>query len=119
MHGQSCAAVLDANGGAVDEQTIEGVLARMQERIDALPPDLAQRRFFMQTYRRTTLAVQQRLAEAGFEDPEWVEEWDVVFADLFLDAHDADRAGGLCRVRGGSPLPRPLTCRRCARCCWA
>jgi hypothetical protein len=99
MHGQSCAAVLDANGGAVDEQTIEGVLARMQERIDALPPDLAQRRFFVQTYRRTTLAVQRRLADAGFEDPEWVEEWDVVFADLFLDAHDADRAGGL--------VPRP------------
>jgi hypothetical protein len=70
----------------VDERTIDGVLTRMRERIDALPPDLAQRRFFMQTYRRTTLAVQQRLAEAGFEDPEWVEEWDVAFADLFLDA---------------------------------
>jgi hypothetical protein len=83
----------------VDERTIDGVLARMQERIDALPPDLAQRRFFMQTYRRTTIAVQKRLADAGFEDPEWVEEWDVAFADLFLEAHDADRAGG--------PVPRP------------
>jgi hypothetical protein len=83
----------------VDEQTINGVLARMQERIDALPPELSQRRFFMQTYRRTTLAVQHRLDGAGFEDPEWVEEWDVVFADLFLDAHDADRSGG--------PVPRP------------
>ena len=83
----------------MDERSIDGVLARMQDRIDALPPDLAQRRFFMQTYRRTTLAVQQRLAEAGFEDPDWVEEWDVVFANLFLDAHDADRVGGA--------VPRP------------
>ena len=83
----------------MDERTIDGVLARMQERIDALPPNLAQRRFFMQTYRRTTLAVQKKLAHAGFENPEWVEEWDVVFADLFLEAHDADRAG--------APVPRP------------
>ena len=36
-----------------------------------------------------------------FEDPEWVERWDVVFAELYLDAHDADRAGDTARV------PRP------------
>ena len=35
----------------------------------------------------------------GFEDPAWVSPWDEVFAELFLDAHDADLAG--------RPVPRP------------
>ena len=38
---------------------------------------------------------------AHFEDPEWVERWDVVFADLYLDAHDADVEGRVADV------PRP------------
>jgi hypothetical protein len=76
-----------------DEQTISAVLARMQHRIDALPTDLAHRRIFANTYLRTTGAVGAAIDDARFEDPSWVERWDVVFADLFLDAHDADRDG--------------------------
>ena len=45
------------------------------------------------TYLRTTEAVGAAIDDARFEDPAWVENWDVVFADLFLDAHDADRDG--------------------------
>jgi len=30
-----------------------------------------------------------------FEDPEWVEQWDVVFAQLYVDALDAHLSGGM------------------------
>ncbi len=84
-----------------DDHTIDAVLARMQQRIDALPTDLAHRRSFASTYLRTTRAVGAAIDDARFEDPAWVEKWDVVFAQLFLDAHDADRDGR------GTAVPRP------------
>jgi len=84
-----------------NDQTVAAVLDRMQQRIDDLPPDLAHRRIFAGTYRRTTEAVGAAILDARFEDPHWVEAWDVVFADLFLDAHDADRDGRTADV------PRP------------
>ncbi len=64
----------------------------MQDRLDALPPERRQRRIFLDTYRRTTLAVGQAVNDARFEDPQWVRAWDVAFAELYLDAHDADLA---------------------------
>ena len=78
---------------------IDRVIDELQRRIDELPVDLRHRRTFIATYRRTTIAVAEEIAAAGFEDPEWVARWDVAFADLFLVAHDADRAG--------QPVPRP------------
>jgi hypothetical protein len=77
----------------VDDGTIADVVARMQSRLDDLPDDLEHRRLFLATYQRTTEAVAAAITEARFEDPDWVERWDVVFADLYLDAHDADLAG--------------------------
>jgi hypothetical protein len=77
---------------------VAGALNEMQVRIDALPPG-SSRRVFLSTYQRTTAAVGEAIEQASFEDPDWVEEWDVVFAKLFLDAHDADVAG--------DPVPRP------------
>ncbi|HJQ41534.1 MAG TPA: DUF5995 family protein, partial [Jatrophihabitantaceae bacterium] len=47
---------------------------------------------FLATYLRTTRAVADAIDGAAFEDPAWVEAWDVVFADLYLDALDADLA---------------------------
>ncbi|MGN6688318.1 MAG: DUF5995 family protein [Actinomycetales bacterium] len=68
-------------------RTIESLLTEMaatQRRLDAAG-DV--RRHFHGTYTRTTQAVADALREPGFfEDPEWVEEWDVVFADLYLEA---------------------------------
>ena len=75
---------------------VEGVLAEMQARLDAAP---AARRVFLSTYQRTTAAVGKAIEAARFEDPAWVERWDVAFARLYLDAHDADLAGGT--------VPRP------------
>ena len=58
----------------------------LQERGDA-------RRHFHGTYLRTTRAVGDELAAGGFVDPEWVERWDVAFADLYLEALVADQQG--------------------------
>jgi hypothetical protein len=78
---------------------VAAVLEEMQERLDALPAAAPTKRVFLRTYLRTTRAVGEAIEEARFEDPEWVEEWDVVFARLYLDALDADLAG--------RPAPRP------------
>lgn len=70
------------------------VIRGMQSRLDTLPPGLAHRRIFLDTYRRTTLAVADAISAAAFEDPEWVQAWDVAFAELYLSAHDADLSPG-------------------------
>lgn len=51
------------------------------------------RRHFHATYLRTTRAVANEIARSGFGDNAWLERWDLVFADLYLDALAADRAG--------------------------
>jgi hypothetical protein len=73
---------------------IDDVARRLQNCADELPPALAYRRVFIDTYRRTTLAVGVAVAQARFEDPDWVTDWDVAFAELYVAAHQADRAGG-------------------------
>ena len=78
---------------------IEEVARRLQDRADTVPVALEHRRVFLDTYRRTTLAVGAAVDEARFEDPDWVAVWDVRFAELYLDAHDADLAG--------ARVPRP------------
>jgi hypothetical protein len=72
---------------------------RMQRRLDALPAELAHRRVFLGTYLRTTQAVGAAIDRAGFEDPEWVDAWDVAFAELYLTALDDDLTG--------EPVSRP------------
>jgi len=75
------------------DRTVATVLDDMQRRIDAIPPAAAHRRIFAETYFRTTRAVGTAIEDARFEDPDWVEKWDVVFADFYLRAYDADCAG--------------------------
>jgi hypothetical protein len=74
---------------AVDPGVAE-VVGRLQQRLDELPPRMAHRRTFLETYLRITEAVGQAVATGGFEDGAWVRRWDVTFAGLFLAAHDAD-----------------------------
>src|SRR5712672_100448 len=52
-----------------------------------------QRRYFHATYQRTTIAVADEIKRGGFDDPEWVERWDVAFAGLYLDALEIALAG--------------------------
>ncbi len=79
---------------------IGAVIAAMDERLPRIPPDRAAQRLFLETYRRTTAAVGQAIDDARFEDPEWVERWDVAFADLYLDALDLE-------LDGSPRVPRP------------
>ena len=73
---------------------------------------------FLSTYQRTTQAVGEAVAAASFEDPEWVERWDVIFAELYLAALDTE-------LDAGGEVPRPWrsrqhrTCRRCVTSCSA
>ncbi len=43
-------------------------------------------RLFLATYRRTTLTVRDMIERQEFTDNEWVERWDIAFANLYLDA---------------------------------
>jgi len=76
------------------------VVASMQERLDRLPARLSHQRVFLSTYRRTTMAVGEAITRSCFEDPGWVERWDIAFADLYLNALDAE-------LGGGEKVPRP------------
>ncbi|MGW1346612.1 DUF5995 family protein [Kribbella sp. NPDC002412] len=89
-------------------EDIAGVVARMQQRLDELPAELEHRRIFLSTYLRTTQAVGTAIDQARFEDPEWVELWDVKFAELYLDAHDAAQtAARPWRLAFGTPADMP------------
>src|SRR3954462_1309840 len=65
----------------------------MQERLGRLPTRLSSQRVFLTTYARTTRAVGVAIGQGRFVDSEWVERWDVVFADLYLAALDAELSG--------------------------
>jgi hypothetical protein len=71
---------------------IEELIARMAALLGPLAAAGDQRQYFHATYQRTTTAVADELKRGGFVDPDWVERWDVAFADLYLDALEADLA---------------------------
>ncbi len=64
-----------------DELTalMESMLAPLEEQRDP-------KRFFLATYLRTTYAVRDEVLRGHFADVDWVEHWDVAFADLYLQA---------------------------------
>ncbi len=72
---------------------IEDLIARMAALLEPLESAGDKRRYFHATYLRTTVAVAGEIKRGGFADPGWVEEWDVAFADLYLDALEAGLAG--------------------------
>jgi Family of unknown function (DUF5995) len=79
---------------------ITAVVAAMGQRLDRLPVRISQQRVFLSTYQRTTQAVGEAIAAASFEDPGWVESWDVAFAELYLAALDTE-------LDAGMRVPRP------------
>jgi hypothetical protein len=72
---------------------IEELIGRMAALLESLQATGDQRRYFHATYQRTTIAVAGELQRGGFTDTDWVERWDVAFADLYLDALQAALAG--------------------------
>ncbi|HZX03686.1 DUF5995 family protein [Kribbella sp.] len=90
-----------------DGSPIADVVARMQQRLDVLPEELAHRRYFLGTYLRTTRAVGQAVDRTRFEDPEWVGRWDVAFAELYLQAHDGELVARPWRLAFDAPENLP------------
>jgi hypothetical protein len=83
----------------------------MDALLDAMPSDLTTQKTFLSTYRRTTVAVGEQVAQGRFEDPDWVDRWDVAFADLYVTALETRVAGGRpsrpWRVAFGAPADLP------------
>lgn len=73
--------------------TIGELMDQMRRRSAALPPDRVASRDSLDTYLRTTAAVAAAIDTGTFADPAWVEHWDLVFAQLYLDALDAYLSG--------------------------
>jgi len=78
---------------------IDDVIARMAGQAGELRRAGDGRLAFHATYLRTTRAVAAALRAGVFADTDWVDRWDVAFAQLYLDALDADRCG--------EPVPAP------------
>lgn len=94
-------AALNADHSAFDDRSspVAVVLAEMDEALGRLPDRLRHHAAFLQTYYRTTRAVGKAILNGTFEDPVWVERWDIAFANLYLEALDAevDRRGRVSR----------------------
>ena len=75
-------------------KTIADVIARMDTLLGPLEAGGDTRRFFLATYRRMTIAVNEKVQAGFFLDGSWLERWDVAFAGLYLDAVEQwDREG--------------------------
>ena len=72
-------------------RSVAALVAQMEELLGSLEADRDPGRFFLGVYLRTTVAVGAAIDAGAFEDPAWVEEWDVDFAGLYLDALTAHR----------------------------
>ena len=72
---------------------IDALIDRMERLLAPLEARGDPGRYFLATYLRTTRAVEEELERGGFRDTEWVERWDVAFADLYLDALEVAEAG--------------------------
>jgi hypothetical protein len=70
---------------------IDAVLTRMAGLAVPLEESGDPLRHFLATYSRTTAAVGAAVRAGRFEDPTWVEAWDVAFADLYVEALEAFR----------------------------
>ena len=93
---------------------IDALIGRMESLLGPLESAGDPRRFFHATYLRTTRAVRDALRDGLFADPEWVERWDVAFADLYLLALAAGPVGtggpggpGEAGAAGGPGAARP------------
>jgi hypothetical protein len=96
----------DAGQCTLGKRVIESVIADMERRRGTL--SAPQFRYFLDTYQRTTRSIGKAIADARFEDPDWVERWDVAFARFYLEALDAgDAASRPWRLAFSAPAELP------------
>jgi hypothetical protein len=95
------------------DRAVDDLIGRMVALLTALEADGDPGRFFLGTYLRITRAVRAALDDGLFDDPAWVERWDVDFAGLYLDALEAHRRDPATapapwrRAFGAAPTLRP------------
>jgi hypothetical protein len=65
---------------------VDALVARMEGVLVQLEDDGSPARFFLGTYLRTTQAIGLAVDKRVFDDPGWVEAWDIDFATMYLDA---------------------------------
>jgi hypothetical protein len=73
---------------------IDDLLYRMDALLQPMRAAGDERQHFLATYMRTTLAVKHEIERGVFVDDSWTEQWDIAFADLYLDALDEWNAKG-------------------------
>jgi hypothetical protein len=87
------------------------VARTMRDRLDGLAPEDESQMAFLETYLRTTLAVGKAVDDGLFEDAAWVTQWDVAFAELYLEALDlhlsASEPSRPWRLAFGAPITLP------------
>jgi len=76
-------------------QDIAGVFEIMQA-IDAACDAADGLKWFNWLYMTVTQAIENKVAGGGFNDPTWLTELDVLFAQLYFDALAAELSGGSC-----------------------
>ncbi|MED5810925.1 DUF5995 family protein [Mycolicibacterium sp. 050232] len=72
-----------------DATTIEGVVQNLDSIIDWGIQAASPIGYFAVLYKRGTVAVEEAIAEGKFEHPEWVAQFDVVFANRYFAALNA------------------------------
>ena len=73
--------------------TIDEVIAQLDEVIDRARREGSRVGYFPALYRKVTVAVKEGIAAGRFEDGQRMERLDVVFANRYLEAMAAWRAG--------------------------
>lgn len=73
--------------------TIDEVLEALDEIIEQSKQDNDYIGLFAYVYRRTTAAIRQGIKEKMFDDGERMEHFDVIFANLYLQAYQDHRSG--------------------------
>jgi hypothetical protein len=66
--------------------TIGELIAHMEDIQARLDASGDARRYWHGVYRRGTVAIRSEIERGGFHDPAWLERWDLVFADFYLEA---------------------------------
>ena len=73
---------------------IDALIERMHGLLEPMASSGDERRHFLATYLRTTMAVRDWIERGSFLDTDWTERWDVEFADLYLQALESWNADG-------------------------